>query len=68
MHKPSSIPIIDDEEELSTLFKDFAKAIGMDAESFTNPLLAYEHFKDNGNKYSLNYGLHNARYVRIGVS
>jgi len=49
----SSILIVDDEEELAVLFKDFLKAKGMDALSFTNPLLAFEYFKDNHQKFSL---------------
>jgi len=48
-----SVLIVDDEKELSTLFKEFVNAIGMDADSFTNPILAFEHFKGNSNKYSL---------------
>jgi DNA-binding NtrC family response regulator len=53
MPNPLSILIVDDEEELATLFKRSVEAIGMDAVSFTNPLLAFEYFKDNPNKFSL---------------
>jgi DNA-binding NtrC family response regulator len=53
MQNPLSILIIDDEEELATLFKHFMEAMGMEAMSFTNPLLAFEHYKDNTDKFSL---------------
>lgn len=53
MQNPLSILIVDDEEELATLFKDSMKAMGMDAMSFSNPLLAFEYFKDNKDKFSL---------------
>lgn len=53
MQKPISILIVDDEEELATLFKNYFEASGMDAVSFTNPLLAFEYFKDKQNKISL---------------
>lgn len=53
MQLPLSILVIDDEKELATLFKEFIMGIGFNAESFTNPLLAFEYFKYNKNKYSL---------------
>ena len=53
MASPLSILIVDDEEELATLFKNFLEARSMDAVSFTNPLLAFEYFKDNQQKFSL---------------
>ena len=53
MQKPISILIVDDEEELATLFKNFLEARSTDAVSFTNPLLAFEYFKDNQQKFSL---------------
>jgi CheY-like chemotaxis protein len=53
MQLPLSILIVDDEEELATLYENFAKAIGLDAVSFTDPLQALEHFVVNSNKYSL---------------
>ena len=53
MLNPLSILIVDDEEELATLFKDYFQASGMDAVSFTNPLLAFEYFKNNPQKFSL---------------
>jgi CheY-like chemotaxis protein len=51
--KSFSILVVDDEEDLCSVFSDFVKGIGMDANSFTNPLLAFEHFESNINRYSL---------------
>ncbi len=53
MLTPLSILIVDDEIELATLFKNYIEAMGLDAKSFTNSLLALEYFKDNPNKFSL---------------
>jgi CheY-like chemotaxis protein len=53
MQNPLSVLIVDDEIELAALFKDYFEANGMDAVSFTNPLLALEYFKDNQNRLSL---------------
>ena len=53
MPSPMSILIVDDEEELVTLYKHFIEAAGLVAASFTNPLLALEHYKTNKDKFSL---------------
>ena len=53
MLTPLSILIVDDEMELATLFKNYIEAMGLDAISFTNSLLAFEYFKDDPNKFSL---------------
>ena len=53
MLTPLSILIVDDEIELATLFKNYIEAMGLDAISFTNSLLAFEYFKDDPNKFSL---------------
>jgi len=45
--------IVDDEPSLSTLFNDFLTREGYDVVSFTNPLSALEHFKNNSNGFSL---------------
>lgn len=45
--------VVDDEQELSTLFKDYLSTHGYDVVSFTNPILALEHFKSNSNGISL---------------
>ncbi|MBA3750170.1 MAG: response regulator [Nitrosopumilus sp.] len=51
----SSIPIliVDDEEDLVVLFKQFLIELGFNVVSFTNSLLAFEHFKMNTGRYSL---------------
>lgn len=48
-----SFLVIDDEQELSHLYKEFIKEIGYDAVSFTNPMLALQHYKQCLDKYSL---------------
>ena len=48
-----SILIVDDEAELATLFKHAVEMMGLHAVSFTNPLLAFEYFENNKNKFSL---------------
>lgn len=53
MQSPLSILIVDDEEELATLFKHLIDAMGLNAISFTNPLLAFEYFMVNRDKVSL---------------
>lgn len=53
MPKPISLLIVDDEEELATLFKSYFEAAGMDAVSFSNPLSAFEYFKENTQQFSL---------------
>ena len=53
MLTPLSILIVDDEIELATLFKNYIEAMGLDAISFTNSLLALEYFKDTFDKHSL---------------
>ena len=48
-----SIAIIDDDPDLLNIFSEALKISGYDVSSFTDPLLAYEHIKENPNKYSL---------------
>jgi DNA-binding NtrC family response regulator len=48
-----SIAIIDDDPELLNIFSEALKISGYDVSSFTDPLLAYEHIKENSDKYSL---------------
>ena len=45
-----SILVVDDEEELATFFQHAIEAMGLGAISFTDPLPAFEYFKDNPNK------------------
>ncbi len=50
---PKSIAIIDDDPDLLNIFSEALKISGYDVSSFTDPLLAYEHIKENSDKYSL---------------
>jgi CheY-like chemotaxis protein len=53
VQNPLTILIVDDEQELTALYKEFVRTMGYDAVSFTNPLLALEHYKQRVDKYSL---------------
>ena len=53
MQLPLQILLVDDELDLVSLLKLFLNKIGFDTISFTSPLLAFEHLKNNINKYSL---------------
>jgi CheY-like chemotaxis protein len=48
-----SVLVVDDEEELAALYREFVRTMGYDAISFTNPLLALEHYRQSIGKYSL---------------
>ena len=48
-----SIIVVDDEPELTSLFKAFLKNQGYDVISFTDPVLALEYYKKTANKHSL---------------
>ncbi|HEU5121139.1 MAG TPA: response regulator [Candidatus Nitrosocosmicus sp.] len=48
-----SVMVVDDEEELANLFMESLKGSGFDSVSFTDPLLALEHFKSNPEQYSV---------------
>ena len=48
-----SVIVIDDELDLSTLFKIFLSKEGYNAIAFSDPLVALEYFKDNSDRYSL---------------
>ena len=49
-----SARIVDDEQELATLYREFLIGMGFDvAVSFTNPLMALEHYRQCADKYSL---------------
>ena len=47
------IAIVDDEAELVNLYSEALQMNGYDVSSFSDPLLAYEHIRDNPDKYSL---------------
>ncbi len=48
-----SIMVVDDEEELAILFGQLIESMGLIAITFTDPLLAFERFKNNKDKFSL---------------
>ncbi len=50
---PKSILIIDDDMDMVIIFKSGFEKAGYNAISFTDPLLAIEHFKSNPTFYSL---------------
>lgn len=48
-----SIIIVDDEEDLANLFKEYLSRLGYNVIAFTNSKLALEHLQQNLTKYSL---------------
>lgn len=48
-----SIAIVDDDPDLLNIFSEALKMSGYDVSSFTDPLLAHQHIKENPTKYSL---------------
>ena len=48
-----SIAIIDDDLDLLNIFSEALKMSGYDVSSFTDSILAYQHIRENPNKYSL---------------
>jgi CheY-like chemotaxis protein len=53
MSSSRSIIVVDDELELTSLFKAFLKNEGYDVVSFTDPVLALEYYKETADKHSL---------------
>ena len=49
----TAIAIVDDERDLVNLFSEALQMSGYEVCTFTNPLLAFEHIKENPMKYSL---------------
>ncbi|HYG00234.1 MAG TPA: response regulator [Candidatus Saccharimonadales bacterium] len=47
--------VSDDEEELAYLFMKSLKGSGFNSVSFTDPLLAIEHFEQNPKTYNLSF-------------
>lgn len=47
------IAIVDDESELVNLYSEALQMSGYQVSNFSDPLLAYEHIRDNPDKYSL---------------
>ena len=48
-----SVMVVDDEEELALLFMELLKGSGFNSVSFTDPLLALNHFRTDPALYSL---------------
>ena len=48
-----SVMVVDDEEELANLYRIFLERSGFNSVSFTDPLSAFEHYRQNYDKYSL---------------
>lgn len=53
MQGPLSILVVDDEIDIGLILKQFLHRFGFKADRFTDPLLAFEHFKNSSNSYSL---------------
>jgi CheY-like chemotaxis protein len=53
MSEPTSIMVIEDEQELAALFKAFLENLGYDTVTFTDPLMALEFFKQGTKEISL---------------
>ena len=47
------ILIVDDEQELATLYREFLIGMGFVVVSFTDPLMAFEHYRQCADKYSI---------------
>ena len=45
--------VVDDEEELTNLYRIYLERSGFNSVSFTDPLSALDHYSQNHNKYSL---------------
>ena len=48
-----SIVIVNDDRDLINVYSEALEMSGYDVSSFTDPSLAYQHIKENPNKYSL---------------
>ena len=53
MSTPLSIIIVEDEEDLSYLFKLYLERFKIESIIFANPLLALEHYEQNHGRYAL---------------
>jgi DNA-binding response OmpR family regulator len=53
MSMPPTVMVVDDDEDLARLFKRLLEASGYNSVSFTEPLLALEHFKNDPHGYWL---------------
>lgn len=50
-HSPSVL-IVDDEMELASIYKKYLELSGYDVVSFTDPLLAFEYYKENTKRFT----------------
>lgn len=50
---PHSVLIVDDEEDIANLLKECVINLGYEAESFTDPRLAYNHFSADPGRFHL---------------
>ena len=48
-----SMMVVDNDEELTNLYKRFLEKSGFNSVSFTDPLSALDHFSQNHDKYSV---------------
>jgi DNA-binding response OmpR family regulator len=53
MSMPPTVMVVDDDEDLARLFKRLLEASGYNSVSFTEPLLALKHFKNDPHGYWL---------------
>jgi DNA-binding response OmpR family regulator len=53
MSTPPAAMVVDDDEELASLFRRLLEGSGYNSVSFTDPLLALKHFKDDPQGYWL---------------
>jgi CheY-like chemotaxis protein len=53
MSNPRSVLVVDDEEELTYLFRLYLGNSGFDSVSFTDPLEALDHYIQNHERYSV---------------
>ena len=53
MSMPPTVMVVDDDEELARLFKKLLDVSGYNSVSFTEPVLALKHFKDDPHRYWL---------------
>jgi DNA-binding NtrC family response regulator len=51
--KNAAILLIDDEEDILSIFKNSLKAAGYSTYGFINPIAAFEHFKQNPKAYQI---------------
>jgi two-component system, cell cycle response regulator CpdR len=53
MSSPYSVMVVDDEPDIANLYRDFLQKSGFGSTSFTDPLLALEHYNQNPSRYSV---------------